>query len=274
MKKILILLIGCVCFSACDNGELEQLRQENVQLKEQIAKLSETEQNRFNKAVDLFNAANDLQSYRMAEKTFGDFIEKFPTSTYLESAKQHKQQAKNKADNIEKINQVKTELGTLIAERKWKTATNKVNSIKDLLDQNEYSSLLKKIEEERYKPQKTTIDKLAAEIYELSNSYKEADFNKYFDFQRNGRRVEVIGYISPSSLDVKRKSFRAYGKSGCMTGERAEIFYDKTNLVNYFLNLNPDSLRCGDSYRIIGKAKIYSNSDSEIYIQAESIEKI
>ena len=70
MRTILILLVIGISFGACNNGEIERLRQENASLKAQVAELSETEQNRFNKAVDLFNTANDLRSYRLAEKNF------------------------------------------------------------------------------------------------------------------------------------------------------------------------------------------------------------
>lgn len=271
MKKVLILLICCINFTACDNGELERLRQENASLKAQVAELSETEQNRFNKAVDLFNTANDLQSYHLAEKTFGSFIEKFPTSSYLESAKQHKQQAKNKADNIEKVANTKAEIASLIAQRKWGAATNKVNSIKNLIERSEYNALLKQIREERYKPEKITIDRLVAEIDALNG-------DKFSNFIEKGRRVEIIGY-STSYIDVKNKSFTVYGKAGCRKGENVEVFYEDTNLVDYFLDLNP---QCGDKYRVVGtahkKLSLFGvsaiRSDIDIYIIAETIERI
>lgn len=275
MYKIIILMMFPILLSACNQGKLEQLEKENASLRSKIAELSETEQNRFNKAVDVLNTANDLQSYRKAEKTFGDFIEKFPTSTYLKSAQQHRQQAKSKADNIEKINQAKAAVGTLIAERKWKSATNMARSIKALISQEEYQSLIKNIENERYKPEKTTIDKLVSEIYELQHSHSDGAWRKYFEFYQNGRRVEVIGYSGGFGfLDVKRKSIKVYGKSGCANGESVEVFDNNTDKVNYFLNLNPDRTRCGgEVYRIIGKAKVYSDS-SDIYIQAETLERI
>ena len=270
MKKVLILLICCISFSACDNGELERLRQENASLKAQIAELSETEQNRFNKAVDLFNTANDLQSYRLAEETFASFIEKFPTSSYLESAKRHKQQAKNKADNIEKVANTKTEITSLITQRKWGAATNKVNSIKTLINKEEYNALLKQIREERYKPEKTTIDRLVVEIDGLNG-------DRLLNFIEKGKRVEIIGYAT-SFIDVKNKSFTVYGK-GCGKGEHLEVFYENTKLTNYFLDLNS---QCGDKYRIVGTAhKALSlfgvsaiRSDIDVYIIAETIERI
>lgn len=270
MKKVLLLLICCISFSACDNGELERLRQENASLKAQIAELSETEQNRFNKAVDLFNTANDLQSYRLAEETFDSFIEKFPASSYLESAKQHKQQAKHKADNIEKVANTKADITSLIAQRKWGAATNKVNSIKTLIDKEEYNALLKQIREERYKPEKTTIDRLVVEIDGMNG-------DKLLNFIEKGKRVEVLGYAT-SFIDVKNKSFTVYGK-GCGQGEHLEVFYQGSKLTNYFLDLNS---KCGDKYRIVGTAhkalKLFGvsglRSDIDIYIEAETIERI
>lgn len=271
MQKIIILMMFPVLLSACNQGKLEQLEKENASLRSKIAELSETEQNRFNKAVDLLNAANDLQSYRKAEKTFGDFIEKFPTSSYLNSAQQHRQQAKNKADNIEKINQAKTAVETLVFERKWKSATNTANSIKTLISQEEYQALIKNIENERYKPEKTTIDKLVSDVYDLQQG---GAWRRYFDFYKNGKRVEVVGYSgSGLSLNTRRKTLSLYGKPGCANGQEVDVFYDKTDKVNYFLNINPDTIKCGDAYRVVGKAKVYSNS-SDVYIQAETIERI
>ena len=97
MHKIIILMMFPILLSACNQGKLEQLEKENASLRSKIAELSETEQNRFNKAVDVLNTANDLQSYRKTEKTFGDFIEKFPTSTYIaEARKMNNQQGKKR----------------------------------------------------------------------------------------------------------------------------------------------------------------------------------
>ena len=280
MKKILIVLLFGFFSVGCGQEEINTLKTENAQLKAQIAQLQQentelkdTEQNRFNRAVDLLKAANDLKSYRKAEETFSEFIAKFPSSTYLAQAQKNRQDAKNKADNIEKINNAKADIKGFIASRNWKAANRTLQSIKNDISQERYEKIKKLIEDERYKPEKTTIDKLVAEIYELQNSYNEEDFNKAWNFRQNGRRVEVVGYIAAQSIDVKRKSITFYGKSGCINGEDIKVFYDKTNLVNYFLNLNPDSIRCGDAYRIVGKAKTYSNS-SDIYIQAETIEKI
>lgn len=280
MKKILIVLLFGFFSVGCGQEEINTLKTENAQLKAQIAQLQQentelkdTEQNRFNRAVDLLKAANDLKSYRKAEETFSEFIAKFPSSTYLAQAQKNRQDAKNKADNIEKINNAKADIKGFIASRNWKAANRTLQSIKNDISQERYEKIKKLIEDERYKPEKTTIDKLVAEIYELQNSYNEDDFNKAWNFRQNGRRVEVVGYIAAQSIDVKRKSITFYGKSGCINGEDIKVFYDKTNLVNYFLNLNPDSIRCGDAYRIVGKAKTYSNS-SDIYIQAETIEKI
>lgn len=284
VKKILFIVFVCTIFIACNNREIEHLQKENntlkIQIEEfkkekdslqaQIIELSETEQNRFNKAVDLLNAANSLEEYREAEKSFTDFIEKFPTSGYMTEAQKNKQTAMNKADNIETVSTAKTNIKSLIAEHKWKEAINKLNSIKILIEKDEYDAIMKQIENERYKPEKTTIDKLVSEIYDLSHSSSYEGILKYNEFLQKGKRVEVIGYAPYGFLNVKRKSISLYGKPGCSNGERIEVFYSKTNLVNHFLNLNPDIVKCGASYKIIGKARGYSNS-SDIYIEAETI---
>lgn len=276
MKKILTILMGCLILSACNNGEIERLQKENESLKAQIAELSETEQNRFNKAIDLLNTANDLQSYRAAEKNFSDFIEKFPTSSYLGSAKQHKQEAKNKADTIEKINNTKAEIKSLISQRKWTSATKKANSIKPLIEQNEYNSILKQIKEERYKPRKTTIDELLSEIADLRSDYrmgKDPGFHRYVNLYQDGERVEIIGY-SPSYgfINTTYKHIRVYGRPGCLKGEQMEVHYDKTDKVSYFFNIDPDKIPCGTAYKIVGNISVLSNGDP--YFKAETIERI
>lgn len=266
MKKILIALILCIGFYACDNGEVERLQRENASLKEQIAELSETEQNRFSKAVDFLKTANDLQSYRMAEKNFDDFIEKFPASSYLESARQHKQQAKNKADNIEKVANTKTDITSLIAQRKWSAATNKVNSIKTLIDNDEYNALLKQIKEERYKPEKTTIKKLNAEAYTLIQNYwfNETSPNKL------GKRVEIIGYLKylekiPKKITLFEKENAEYDD------ESIEIDYRKTNKVDYFSNIS--HAQANGRYKVIGRVRV-KDDGVIIYIEGETIERI
>ena len=277
MRTILILLVICISFGACNNGEIERLRQENASLKAQVAELSETEQNRFNKAVDLFNTANDLRSYRLAEKTFASFIEKFPASSYLESAKQHKQQAKNKADNIEKVANTKAEITSLIAQRKWGAATSKANSIKALIENDEYNSILKQIKEERYKPEKTTIDKLLSEIHDWRwpTPYDERIYNKYLDLVTKGKRVEIIGYApSYSFIDTTYKYIRLYSRPGCAKGKDMEIRYGKTNKASYFFNVDPDTIPCGTAFKVVGNFSVISESSGDPWFEAETIERI
>ena len=276
MKKLLIILIGCLIISACDNGEVERLQKENESLKAQIAELSETEQNRFSKAVDLLNTANDLQSYKTAEKVFSDFIEKFPTSNYLAEARKNKQIAKNKADTIEKIANAKSEIKSLISQRKWTSATKKANSIKSLIGQDEYTSILKQIKEERYKPRKTTIDALLAEIADLHSDYirgKDPGFQRYINLYSDGERVEFVAY-SPSYgfIDTTYKYIRVYGRPGCLKGENIEVHYDKTDKVSYFFNIDPDKIPCGTAYKIVGNISVLSNGHT--YFEAETIERI
>jgi len=273
MKKILFLLTVCTCFNACNSGEIERLQKENEALKAQIAELSETEQNRFNKAIDLLNSAGDLQSYKEVEKTFSDFIQKFPTSAYITEAKRHEQTAKNKADVIEKVANAKADITSLIAQRKWGAATNRVNSIKTLIDSDEYNFLLQQIKEEKDKPEKTTIDKLASEIYDLQHSREDGSWGKQLDFFNQGKRVEIIGYGGGGIgfLNVRRKSITLYGKKGCAAGESVEVFYDKTDMVDFFLNMNANNTHCGSLvYKVIGRAFPYSNGNG-FYIRAESI---
>ncbi len=266
MKKILFSLILCIGFCACNNGEIERLQHENASLKAQIAELSETEQNRFNKAVDLFNTANDLQSYRLAEETFDSFIEKFPASSYLESAKQHKQQAKSKADNIEKVANTKADITSLIAQRKWRAATNKVNSIKTLIDNEEYNALLKQIKEERYKPEKTTIKKLKAESYTLIQNYwfNETSPNKL------GKRVEIIGYLK--YLNKILEKITLFEKENAEYDDVSiEIDYGETNKVDYFSNIS--HAQANGWYKVVGRVRVKDNGVI-IYIEAETIERI
>ena len=276
----MVLYFGCLV-AACGQEEINTLKTENTKLKAQIAQLQkennelkETEQNRFNRAVDLLKAANDLKSYRKAEETFNEFISKFPSSSYLAQAQKNKQEAKNKADNIEKIDNAKADIKKFIASRNWKAANRTLQNIKNDISQERYEKIKKLIEDERYKPEKTTIDKLVSEIYDLHHSDDISSWEKYHNFEQKGRKVEVIGYAKGGAwLNTKRKTIEFNGKPGCLNGQDITVFYDKTNLVNYFLNVNPESIKCGDAYRIIGKAAKYSNS-SDIYIQAESIERI
>lgn len=274
MKKVLLLLICCISFSACDNGELERLRQENASLKAQIAELSETEQNRFNKAVDLFNTANDLQSYRLAEETFDSFIEKFPASSYLESAKQHKQQAKSKADNIEKVANTKADITSLIAQRKWGAATSKVNSIKDLIGKEEYSALLKQINDEKYKPRKLSIDQLVSELQDISSNrvYGGKYWERWWNIVMHGERVEVVGYSNYNGANVRFKNIDLHSKPGCVNGSDISIHYEKTNKVNTFMNMNWQNVPCGTGWKVVGKAFLLESGTP--YIEAETIERL
>ena len=274
MRTILILLVIGISFSACNNGEIERLRQENASLKAQVAELSETEQNRFNKAVDLFNTANDLRSYRLAEKTFASFIEKFPASSYLESAKQHKQQAKNKADNIEKVANTKAEITSLIAQRKWGVATNKVNSIKTLIDKNEYNALLKQIKEERYKPRKLSIDQLVSELQDISSErvYGGKYWDRWWNIVAHGERVEVIGYSSYNGANIRFKDLDLFSKPGCVNGSNISVHYGKTDKVNTFMNMNWQNVPCGTGWKVVGRAFLLESGSQ--YIEAETIERL
>ena len=263
MRKLLILLVCCFILGACNSGEIERLERENAALKAQVAELSETEQNRFNKAIDLFNTANDLQSYRLAEETFDSFIEKFPASSYLESAKQHKQQAKSKADNIEKVANTKADITSLIAQRKWGAATSKVNSIKDLIGKEEYSALLKQINDEKYKPRKLSIDQLVSEL-----QYWE----RWWNIVMHGKRVEVVGYSNYNGANVRFKNIDLHSKPGCVNGSDISIHYEKTNKVNTFMNMNWQNVPCGTGWKVVGKAFLLESGTP--YIEAETIERL
>lgn len=276
MHKIIILMMFPILLSACNQGKLEQLEKENASLRSKIAELSETEQNRFNKAVDVLNTANDLQSYRKAEKTFGDFIEKFPTSTYIAEARKNEQSARKKADVIEKISTVKAEVASLIEQRKWNMATKKVNSIKLLIEKNEYNSLLKQIREERYKPRKTTIDQLRLEISEMFIAYEVGEEPGYRRFRKlylDGERVELIGYApSYGFINTTYKTITLWSRPGCMKGENMDIHYEKTNKASYFFNVDPDTIPCGTAYKVVGNISALSNGNP--WFEAETIERI
>ena len=258
MKKILILLIGCVCFSACDNGELEQLRQENAQLKEQVVQLQkenkalkETEQGLFSKGIEKLNVAKSKQDWENVQQAFQTLLQKFPNSTYVAKANEYLVQANQRIQEIQYIDDGLAKIQSAIQQHQWKIAKKTLQNIKTSISSEQYEQLSTQIYEEQHKPIQTTLNAIGSD--------PDAFMNK---------RVSVKVSFS-SSMSRERKQLLGYSNERC-GGTHTYIYYDKTpqRTIQYFVNHDPNCME--RMYRVVGV--VDHGSFGTWCINAESIE--
>lgn len=257
--KIIFSCIALFVFSACNQDEINRLQKENEALKSknreleaQVAELSETEQNKFGKAADLLSNAKSAADYRKAEEAFASFAAKYPISSYLEQAQKKQDDAKTKAEQLEWIDDQRKSIKTAMENKDWNAASKTVWLIRKVISKEEYDGYVKKIDEEKNKPIKTTISRLA----------KAAQDDVY---KLIGKRVELVGkngLLSDTSKNIL----------GLHDGNKEiQIYYGK-DMEDYFLDnrFSPMSAQ----FKVIGRVSNQLDLFDIPMIIAEKIERI
>jgi hypothetical protein len=251
-------------FYGCQQQEMERLKSENESLKtkvksleEEIVKLKETDQNYFNKGVDAFNRAHSQTDYQSAADIFKQLIQKFPNSPYVTQSQHYISEITQKTSDMEKINAETTNFETAINNHNFGAASIALEKLKPLISQEEYNELNKRLYDEKNKPIETTINELVADFGDEGTGPNRL-FGKVVKFPAN------FGYI-----DRGRRELTAYSE-GCAKGSSISVFYNGTNMEDYFTRHDPD---CKTRYMVTGKTMIYRNAFI-LYVQAKSIEEM
>lgn len=234
-----------------------------AKLEQEISVLKETDQHYFNRAVDLYNAANGLNGYEAAQAAFDKLLQKFPTTSYSAKANEYKADLQKKIDKEKAVATAKQEVDKLFSEKRWDDAKAKLESVKNILGEKEFQQLHQKIDEEQNKPEKYSVNQLVFWGEKLGYRFTLAT-------GQITKRVEIAGYLGGDIfIDRKNSNFTMYnGFSGYTTqGESISVYYDKTDLADFFLN---NVFKEKQSVKVIGTVRSYSNS-SDIYIRAEKI---
>lgn len=191
-----------------ENTELKyniaQLETKNKELEAQVAELSETEQNKFNKAYDLLNNAKETADYRGAEEAFASFLAKYPASAYIEQAQKAKEEAKTKAEQREWIDSKRKLLQQQIKDKEWTSAQQTAKLLSKSISKEEYEKYKKTIYDEKNKPIETTIANLI--------SYQEKFHKKRIKINATCQSINLAEkylYVEDSGFSIKVK----YGRS-------------------------------------------------------------
>ncbi len=278
----LTLLVG---LSACGQQELEKLSAENQVLKTKVldleqenieigmlrariqdleqenAKLKETDQIYFSRALDTFNNATSKASLQSALDMFIELTEKFPRSTYLPKVKQHIAEIQKKISDIERMETIRSAFNNAMASRQFATASAELEKLKLFIPINEHKALSAKLSEEQNKPTETTINRLVSDFGSLMSKFDVKGM-----LAMDGQRVRVEATFT--SIDRGRKELRA-DSDGWGKGSTLSVFYKGTSMEDHFTDNDPKC--CNNRYIVTGVTKIYSNAD-QLYIKADKIE--
>ena len=93
------------------------------------------------------------------------------------------------------------------------------------------------------------------------------EFDLFNILANKAKRVDVTGKISYDfKVSRKRSSFEMTDLNG---GENIEVFYDKTDFVDFFMNNKIENRKV----KVTGRVFVYNNS-ANIFIRAEKIEML
>jgi hypothetical protein len=163
-KYLLVCAAILMGLSGCGQGDIEKLKAENEALKQEIAKLKETDQSYFGKGVDQLKAANSKDSLQASLDTFTQLVEKFPQSPYLPKAHENISSIKQKIADLEKIETGRQKFSAALSEHHFELASAELRKLKSLIPEDEHKTLSEKLYEEKNKPLETTINKLVSEF--------------------------------------------------------------------------------------------------------------
>lgn len=204
--------------------------------------------------------------FSAAKADFEYVLQHYPQSQYKSEINQFLETIKEYAPKIEKMLTTKANIMKYIAERKWQSANRELNKIKSDIDTETYKLLKKQINNARYAPIDSTVNRVVSYV----GSAVDAN-GSVLNFEETrklivgqGQRVKINAVLwNPSR---RSKTVSAYNGPG-LSGERVDVLYEGTEAENYFMDNEPSS---SQTYTIIGRVGVYSNTAAP-YIKAESI---
>jgi len=269
-KLLLYVLAVSLAMSGCGQKEIDRLKSENAVLKSKVetleqenTKLKETDQAYFTKGIDAMKSADTKSALQSSLDVFTQLTEKFPNSSYSAKAQQYTADIRKKLANIDRAEAAKVKFEDALNSHKFAEASAALQSLSALIPKDDYKTLASRLHDEKNRPLDTTVNKLVSEF----GSYKGRwDLQNAFGMLDKRVKVEVTF----TSVDRDRKELRA-DSDGWGKGSSISVFYDGTNMVDYFTSNDPKC--CDNRYVVIGVTKMYSNAD-QLYIKAERIEQI
>lgn len=201
-----------------------------------------------------------------ARAAFEYVLQHYPQSQYKDAINIFLDGINQLAPKMQKMLTTKANIAKYVSEKKWQSANEELNKIKNDITPEHYKLIEKQINDARYAPVDSTINRVVNYV----GSIMDADYSVHTIqaamelIQCQGERVKVQAVIE--SVDRRRKSVKAYNGPR-YSGESVEVFYEGTTAENYFLDNEPAS---SQTYTIVGKVCAYRNTGGA-YIRAESI---
>lgn len=233
-----------------------------------LAAIAEKGQNINNLSEEEFLNLNATiqDEFNNARAAFEYVLQHYPQSQYKDAINIFLDGINQLAPKMQKMLTTKSNIAKYISEKKWQSANEELNKIKNDITPEHYKLIEKQINDARYAPVDSTINR----VVDYVSSVVDAD-DSVHDIQAamelltcQGKRVKVQAV--PVSVDRRRKSVEAYNGPG-YSGEKVEIFYEGTAAENYFLDNDPTPSQI---YTVVGRVCAYRNI-GKAYIKAESI---
>ncbi|WP_428070804.1 hypothetical protein [Candidatus Avelusimicrobium alvi] len=233
-----------------------------------LAAIAEKGQNINNLSEEEFLNLNATiqDEFNDARAAFEYVLQHYPQSQYKDAINIFLDGINQLAPKMQKMLTTKANIAKYVSEKKWQSANEELNKIKNDITPEHYKLIEKQINDARYAPVDSTINRVVNYV----GSIMDADYSVHTIqaamelIQCQGERVKVQAVIE--SVDRRRKSVKAYNGPR-YSGESVEVFYEGTTAENYFLDNEPAS---SQTYTIVGKVCAYRNTGGA-YIRAESI---
>lgn len=269
--------------SSCGQEEIDNLTRENEALKAEITssrfeskelsakiasleqenqELKETDQNYFARAMDAFNTANTKSALQATIDKFTQLIDKFPNSQYVSEARKHIGELRKRISELDRSRLAMARLDSALFTHDFGKANKQLAKLKSLVTDTKYKKLKQIVEKEKNKPLYITINKLISDFGTLNKSWDMS----VFDYKGKNVQFEATFTI----IDRESKTLLAYS-AGWGKGSSVRVYYDKSNLAQYFTNTDPQC--CDNRYIVTGKTNLYRNTGG-LYVTAEKINVI